>query len=126
MASLKLGIAVEKLRLAAPFRISGYVFEELDVVLVTLEDGSHRGRGEASGVYYLGDTAQTMVDAIEAQRRTIEVGIDRAQLQRLLPPGGARNALDCALWELDSYRAGLPVWELAGLKAPRPDRKSVV
>jgi hypothetical protein len=57
MASLKLGIAVEKLRLAAPFRISGYVFEELDVVLVTLEDGSHRGRGEASGVYYLGDTA---------------------------------------------------------------------
>jgi L-alanine-DL-glutamate epimerase-like enolase superfamily enzyme len=120
MGSLKLGIAVEKLRLAAPFRISGYVFEELDVVLVTLEDGSHRGRGEASGVYYLGDSAQTMVDAIEAQRRAIEAGIDRAQLQRLLPPGGARNALDCALWELDSHRAGLPVWELAGLNAPKP------
>jgi L-alanine-DL-glutamate epimerase-like enolase superfamily enzyme len=120
MVSLKLGVAVEKFRLVAPFRISGYVFEELDVVLVTLEDGSHRGRGEASGVYYLGDTAQTMVDAIEAQRRAIEAGIDRAQLQRLLPPGGARNALDCALWELDSHRAGLPVWELAELKAPKP------
>src|SRR6202041_1239409 len=57
MAALKLGIAVEKFRLVAPFRISGYVFEEQEVVLVTLEDGSHRGRGEASGVYYLGDTA---------------------------------------------------------------------
>jgi hypothetical protein len=61
MRALRLNIAVEKLRLEAPFRISGYVFEEQEVVVVTLDDGLHRGRGEASGVYYLGDTAQTMV-----------------------------------------------------------------
>ena len=71
---------------------------------MTLDDGAHRGRGEASGVYYLGDTAQTMVAAIEAARGAIEAGIDRAALQKLLPPGGARNAVDCALWELEAQR----------------------
>ncbi len=120
MSGLTLRIEVEKLRLAAPFRISGFVFEEQDVVVATLEDGEHRGRGEASGVYYLNDTAKEMVAAIEAVRRVIEAGIDRAELQRLLPAGGARNAIDCALWELDAHRLGATVWELAGLPAPRP------
>jgi L-alanine-DL-glutamate epimerase-like enolase superfamily enzyme len=117
---MKMRVAVEKLRLSAPFRISGFVFEEQDVVVVTLEDGRHQGRGEASGVYYLGDTAQTMVAAIEAARAAIENGIDRPALQKLLPAGGARNAVDCALWELDAHRLGATVWELAGLPAPKP------
>jgi L-alanine-DL-glutamate epimerase-like enolase superfamily enzyme len=120
MARLKLDVAVEKLRLAAPFRISGYVFEEQDAVVVTLSDGTHRGRGEASGVYYLGDNAPQMVAAIEASRAAIEAGIDRAGLQQLLPPGGARNAVDCALWDLDAHRTGKEVWELAGLPPPKP------
>jgi L-alanine-DL-glutamate epimerase-like enolase superfamily enzyme len=117
---LKMRVAVEKLRLSAPFRISGFVFEEQDVVVVTLEDGRHQGRGEASGVYYLGDTAQSMVASIEAARAAIEQGIDRAALQKLLQPGGARNAVDCALWELDARRIGTTVWELAGVPAPKP------
>jgi L-alanine-DL-glutamate epimerase-like enolase superfamily enzyme len=117
---LKMHVAVEKLRLSAPFRISGFVFEEQDVVLVTLDDGRHQGRGEASGVYYLGDTAQSMVASIEAARAAIEQGIDRAALQKLLQPGGARNAVDCALWELDARRIGTTVWELAGVPAPKP------
>jgi L-alanine-DL-glutamate epimerase-like enolase superfamily enzyme len=120
MRVLKLGIAVEKLRLSAPFRISGFVFEEQEVVVVTLDDGSHRGRGEASGVYYLGDTSQSMVAAIETVREAIEAGIDRAELQSLLPPGGARNAVDCALWELDAQRRRLPVWKVAELPAVKP------
>jgi L-alanine-DL-glutamate epimerase-like enolase superfamily enzyme len=121
MPALQLSVEIEKLRLSAPFRISGFVFEQQDVLVVTLSDREHRGRGEASGLYYLGDTAQTMVDSIEAERRTIEEGVDRAALQRLLPPGGARNAVDCALWELDAQRARVPVWKLAGLPAaPKP------
>jgi len=120
MAALQLRVEVEKLPLSAPFRISGFVFEELEVVLVTLDDGAHRGRGEAAGVYYLGDTAQTMVAEIEAVRATIERGIDRTALQRLLPAGGARNAVDCALWELEAHRRGVAVWELAGIDAPKP------
>jgi L-alanine-DL-glutamate epimerase-like enolase superfamily enzyme len=120
MTALKLKVQVEKLRLSAPFRISGFVFEEQDVVVVTLEDGLHQGRGEASGVYYLGDTAPTMVAEIEAARGDIEQGIDRAALQKRLPPGGARNAVDCALWELEAHRLGVAVWELAGVGAPKP------
>jgi L-Ala-D/L-Glu epimerase len=120
MSRLNLHVEVEKLPLNAPFRISGFVFEQLDVVLATLEDGSHRGRGEASGVYYLKDDAQAMVAAIEAVRGRIEAGLDRASLQQLLPPGGARNAIDCALWELDAQRQGIAVWELAGLERPKP------
>ena len=120
MGALQLVVAVEPVELAAPFRISGFVFERQDLVVVTLRDGSHRGRGEASGVYYLKDDPQKIVATIEAHRARIEQGIDRESLQKLLPPGGARNALDCALWELDAARAGRPVWELAGLRAVNP------
>ncbi|MFT3790183.1 MAG: dipeptide epimerase [Rudaea sp.] len=120
MSALALQVAVEKLKLAEPFHISGYVFEAQDAVVVTLDDGTHRGRGEASGVYYLGDNAPEMVAAIEANRGAIEAGIDRAALQALLPPGGARNALDCALWDLEAHRSGKEVWKLAGLDSVKP------
>ena len=120
MSALQLSVAVEKLPFAAPFRIAGYVFEHQDAVLVTLEDGRQRGRGEACGVFYFKEDPAQMVAAIESCRAQIERGIDRAALQALLPIGGARNALDCALWELEARRSGRPVWELAGLSAPRP------
>jgi L-Ala-D/L-Glu epimerase len=116
----RLEVALEKLPFAVPFRIAGFVFEELDVVVVTLEDAGHRGRGEAAGVYYLGDTARGMAEAIERVRGAIESGIERGALQALLPAGGARNAVDCALWELEAARSGMPVWQRAGLAPPRP------
>jgi L-Ala-D/L-Glu epimerase len=120
MRVLRLYIAVEKLRLAAPFRISGFVFEEQEVIVVRLDDGLNSGRGEASGVYYLDDTAHSMMATLEGARGAIEAGVDRAALQSLLPPGGARNAVDCALWELDARRTSTPVWKLAGLEPPKP------
>ncbi|HEY6925938.1 MAG TPA: dipeptide epimerase [Steroidobacteraceae bacterium] len=120
MGALQLRVAVEHVELAAPFRISGFVFERQAIVLVTLSDGAHRGRGEASGVYYLGDDATKMVAAIESRRSEIERGIDRESLQHLLPPGGARNAVDCALWELDAARTGRSAWQLAGLRSAKP------
>jgi L-alanine-DL-glutamate epimerase-like enolase superfamily enzyme len=120
MSSLKLAVAVETLPLAAPFRISGYVFESSDVVVVTLDDGDHVGRGEASGVYYLLDDAPHMIAALEGARAVIEAGPSRQDLRAILPPGGARNAVDAALWELESKRSGKPVWALAGVPEPRP------
>lgn len=120
MAGLKLQIDTETLQLAEPFRISGYVFETVDVVVVTLDDGEHQGRGEASGVYYLGDDIPNVVAGVEDARRAIEAGTSREQLRRIMRTGGARNAVDCALWELESARAGRPVWALAGLPAPKP------
>lgn len=120
MAALSLSAAIEKIRLAKPFRISGYVFEDADILVVTLRDGAHEGRGEASGVYYLGDDAPHMLAEVERVRATIEAGLSRDELRALLPHGGARNAVDCALWELESKRADTPVWKLAGLQAVRP------
>src|SRR5207302_3029891 len=110
----------ENLPLRAPFRISGYTFHDSPVTLVTLRDASVEGRGEAAGVYYLNDTTDRMLAAIEAHRDAIERGLMREDLRSLLPPGGARNALDCALWELESRRARMPVWQLAGVETPRP------
>jgi L-Ala-D/L-Glu epimerase len=120
MPALKLNVQVERLEFSAPFRIAGFLFEHQDAVIVTVDDGRHLGRGEACGVYYLNDNVEQMVAALEAHRATIESGIERASLQRLLPAGGARNALDCALWELEARRSAQAVWALAGLDPPRP------
>ena len=120
MPRLTLSVATETLTLATPFRISGYVFEGVDAIVVTLDDGMHQGRGEASGVYYLGDDAAHMRAALEGARAAIEAGPSRAELRAILPAGGARNAVDAALWELESRRANTPVWALAGLEPPRP------
>ena len=117
---LTLQVAVEKWPLRAPFHITGYTMTDLDAVVVTLGRNGHVGRGEAAGVYYLNDDAVSIVRRIEAVRSSIEAGIDRESLQRLLPAGGARNAIDCALWDLDAKCAGRPAWTLAGLDASKP------
>src|ERR1700733_6128590 len=107
MSALRLTVSVEKLEFAAPFRITGFVFEHQDAVVVTLDDGRHRGGGEASGGVYLGGLG-ARVGA--AERSVLQRGIALGAPQRLFPPGGARNALHCALWELEPLRAGRPVW----------------
>lgn len=109
----------EAMRFREPFRISGYLFEAMPAVIVMLGDGLHRGRGEAAGVYYLDDDPAHMEAEIERYRDVIEIGIDRIALQTLLPAGGARNALDCAFWELESFRQQIPVWRLADVGPPR-------
>ncbi|HEX8256368.1 MAG TPA: dipeptide epimerase [Allosphingosinicella sp.] len=118
--SIELRYEVETRKLAAPFRISGYVFESTDLVVVTLSDGEHRGRGEAAGVYYLDDEAANIAATLDAKRDAIEGCESREALRHILPAGGARNAVDCAMWELEASRAGVPAWKLAGLDSVRP------
>lgn len=122
MTRLKLDVSVEKLRLAQPFHIASRTFDSADAIVVTLGDGTFVGRGEASGVYYLGDDLAHMLAELEMAHDAIEAGPSRAELRAILPAGGARNAVDAALWELESKRASRPVWALAGLDAPRPLR----
>lgn len=120
MAKLSLDVQVERLPYKAPFRISGYVFDGVDCVVATLSDGEHRGHGEANGIYYMGDDAPHMLAELERARAAIESGADRAALREILPAGGARNAVDAALWELEAQRTGVPVWKLAGLAEVKP------
>lgn len=122
MARLTLSVKADSMRLAQPFRISGYLFEAFEVVVVTLGDGRRSGRGEGGGVYYLGDDVPHMLAQLEGARAAIEDWPTRDELRAILPPGGARNAVDCALWELEAARAGIPAWQLAGRSPPRPLR----
>jgi L-Ala-D/L-Glu epimerase len=115
-------LTVEKaaIRFAEPFRITNYVFESMPSVAARIAHDEKVGRGEAAGVYYLGDGQEEMIAAIESVRGQVEAGITREELQEALPACGARNALDCALWELESVTSGTPVWQLAGVSRPRP------
>jgi len=117
--STRLELHNEPLPLAAPFRISGHVFHDMPATVVTLRHGDHVGRGEAAGVYYLDDRPPLMLATLENLRDRIEAGIGREELRAVLPPGGARNALDLALWDLESACTGTPVWKLAGLEPPK-------
>ena len=103
--------------LAQPFVVSFGTFTSIETVLVEIRQGSARGRGEAAGVFFLGESAASVAAAVESVRGLVEHGLTRQALQQVLPPGGARNALDCALWELEANRAGRTVADLCGLPA---------
>ena len=119
-ASRVLQVEKAAIRFAEPFRITGYVFEAMPSVVARIWERDCVGRGEAAGVYYLGDDQDRMIDAIEQIRPAIEEGMTREDLQVVLPPSGARNALDCALWELEARLSRIPVWQLAGVPRPKP------
>lgn len=108
------------LPLKAPIRISGFSFSSTPVVNVTVHRGRSTGRGEASGVYYTGDTAAGAALALEHFAAQHQGPLNRVDLRHQMPAGGARNALDCALWDLEADEQGIPVWQLAGLEPPRP------
>jgi L-alanine-DL-glutamate epimerase-like enolase superfamily enzyme len=99
-----------------PFRISNAVWETFPGIVVDLQDGELVGRGEGQGIYYFDETPSTMMAQVEQVAERIEAGASRMDLLELLPPGGARNAIDAALWDLEAKRAGRRVWELAGVE----------
>jgi L-alanine-DL-glutamate epimerase-like enolase superfamily enzyme len=99
-----------------PFRITGHTFTEAQLLYVTIAEQGARGHGEAAGVYYLGENGDSMLAQAESVRDALERGAGREQLRELLPAGGARNAIDCALWDLQAKREGRTIWELTGLE----------
>jgi L-alanine-DL-glutamate epimerase-like enolase superfamily enzyme len=119
---MQMRVDTESWAYKVPFRVSRGAESALDVVVVTLTDAhGHVGRGEAAGVDYDGETVPFLCAQIEAVRPVIERGIalDFASLATLLPSGGARNAVDCALWDLTAKQRRTSVWQLAGLANPR-------
>ena len=107
---------VERWPVAGAFIISRGAKTSVDVVLCTVSDGDHVGRGEGTPIYYEGESAESCAAAIRAYDGPLE----REALLAAMPRGAARNALDCALWDLEAKRAGVPVWQLAGLQPPAP------
>jgi len=101
------------------FVITGYTFTALQAVWVTLFDGVVSGRGEGVGIYYLGESQDSMVAELEAIQPKVEAGATRQEINNLMPRGGARNALDCAFWDLECKQSGKSIWELTGI-TPAP------
>jgi L-alanine-DL-glutamate epimerase-like enolase superfamily enzyme len=100
------------------FRIARGAVHAVDLVVVTIRDGAHRGRGECRPYARYGETPESVMAQIERVRARIEAGADRLELLRMMPPGAARNAADCALWDLEAKLSGRPVHENAGLARP--------
>jgi L-alanine-DL-glutamate epimerase-like enolase superfamily enzyme len=117
---ITLKAAAERWPIAGSFTISRGAKTEAAVVVAELSDGDVTGRGECVPYARYGESVASVVAEIEAMRNQLAAGLDRLGLQLAMKPGAARNALDCAFWDLEAKRSGRPVHELAGLPAPRP------
>ncbi|MDC7786654.1 dipeptide epimerase [Rhodoplanes sp. TEM] len=118
--SLRLAAASEKWPIAGTFTISRGAKTEARVVVATVTDGTHTGRGECVPYARYGESVDSVLAAIEAMAPALAAGCDRAALQESMPAGAARNAIDCALVDLAAKRAGVPAHALFGLPAPQP------
>jgi len=117
MAEL-ISVTVERWPVAGSFVISRGAKTYVDVVTCVVGDGTHRGHGEGTPIYYKGEDAEGCAAAIRAFAAAGP--FDRASVNGRMKAGAARNALDCALWELEARAVGRPVWEMAGLAHPTP------
>ena len=116
---MKFSAHLENWELTEPFRIAGSEWRSSASLVVQLSEDGHTGRGEAQGVFYMEETAQSIFEQVHNVAGIISSGISRKELQDLLPAGGARNAVDCALWDLECKRSGKTIWELTGID-PKP------
>lgn len=114
----RLSVTVERWPLAAAFTISRGSKTEAVVVRCQIDEDGASGQGECVPYPRYGETPERVVELIETMRASLEAGLGRTELQSRLPPGAARNAVDCALWDLEAKLTGTPVWKLAGLEEP--------
>ena len=117
---MELSVWIERWPLAGAFTISRGSKTEAVVVVAELSDGTHRGRGESVPYARYGETPDGIVAAIEGLRPALQQGLDCAALQGAMTAGAARNALDCAYWDVNAKQTGRRVHELAGLGPPGP------
>lgn len=102
------------------FRISRGAKTAADVVVVEITDDGATGRGECVPYPRYGETIEGVIEAIEAHEAALASGLSRGELQGLMPPGAARNAVDCALWDVDAKLSGKRAWQLAGIATMQP------
>ena len=114
---MKITVTRDVFKLAQVFTISRGSRTEAQVLTVRVEDGGYQGWGECVPYARYGETLDSVTREIEGLPEVFT----RAELQELLPAGAARNAVDCALWDLEAKKAGQPVWQLAGLPEPKPE-----
>ena len=121
---MRVQVSADTFKLAEVFTISRGSRTQAHVLTVRITDGDHSGWGECVPYARYGETLESVAAEIEA----LPDRFDRMSLYELLPAGAARNAVDCALWDLEAKQSGERVWDRAGLAAPGPEitRKSVI
>ena len=115
-----LDVTSEKWPIAGRFAIAGSSRTEAHVVVATIRQGAHAGHGESVPLARNGESVPTTIAAIQAMAAAIAGGMDREALQAAMPPGGARNALDCALFDLEAKRIGTSAAAMIGLPPLHP------
>jgi len=120
--TLRISAMVERWPVAGAFIIARGAKQFVDVLLVAISDGQHIGYGEGTAIYYRGETAEKCLGQVESVMDDLsahDVVTARNIVQSLMPTGAARNAVDCALWDLEAKQTATPLWKLAGLgRAP--------
>ena len=111
---------IERFPVRGSFVIARGTKTHVDVAVAQISAGTLAGRGEATAIYYRGESAQSVVAAIMAQADAVAAGASRADLLGLMPAGAARNAIDAALWDIEAKVAGQRVWQMLGLPQPQP------
>ena len=114
---MQIDVTRDRFKLAQVFTISRGSRTEAQVLTVRITDGGVTGRGECVPYARYGET----LESVTAEIMSLPDQVTRAALYDLLPAGAARNAVDCALWDLEAKRTGKPVWQLAGLPQPGPE-----
>ncbi len=112
---MKFSAHIEEWELKQPFRIAGKEWRTTRSVVVQLDDGEFSGRGEGQGVFYLDETAESILAQANSIADKISRGLTREELLTLLPAGGARNAIDCMLWDWEAKKSGRSIWQLTGI-----------
>src|ERR1700710_1323054 len=117
--SLELNARIERWPIAGAFTISRGAKTEAVTVVAEVSHGGLTGRGECVPYPRYGETPEATLAALQAMQEPLSKGLDRRALQAAMPAGAARNALDCALFDLEAKATGLRVWDLIGIPAPR-------
>jgi L-alanine-DL-glutamate epimerase-like enolase superfamily enzyme len=116
---LHVSVSIERWPVAGSFVISRGAKSHVDVIICEISDGKHKGLAEATPIYYEGESAEKCAEQIR-QFSSGHPDLNRATLLQKMPRGAARNALDCALWDLECQQKNAPLWRLAGLPEPAP------
>jgi L-alanine-DL-glutamate epimerase-like enolase superfamily enzyme len=116
----RLSTKVETWPIAGRFTIARGSRTEAHVVVAEVHAAGHIGRGECVPYARYGESTDSVTAALQSVAGNVANGLRRQELQQLMKPGAARNALDCALWDLEAKTTGRRAWELAGIPAPLP------
>lgn len=115
-----ISVEIEAWPIAGSFTISRGSKTQADVITVTIRDGVHVGRGESVPYGRYNETVKDVAASVKSLAKPLSEGLTRDELHRVMARGAGRNAVDCALWDLEAKMTGIPVWKLASLVEPKP------